>query len=482
MAKKDYLIDLIATLSATDKRNFTLYNNILPGDKKYLRLYEVLQGKDHYNVKELCQELGLEPRQLADYKYYLGQVLLKSLRNFDEDVVIQTRVTKDFVDAQILYDRNMWEHALDAFEKLISQARHYEIMAFVPMLLTSKRSCLTVLKRLDELPAIDKEIQESICASLEFNEIWNFSSQCMNMDIKRNSLQAVHKLLKHPLFKKQPDKLKTLKAAACLMAAEYRLHWMAEDAGKILALTRKQSDFWKRNPRYLEVDPVSYIASFTAVAQAEVKNGEYDRALKSLEYAQAHLTPPPKHLRATYAQSALYFILHTRACIWRITGNYKEAVLLGQELYKADYIPTTFERYGHIFELALALLQSGRANEAYDKMEELIQIKEEIRNDMQPYVRIALVMCELQRRNYEVVPYLVRTVKAWLKRKKIKNAEFDLLLSHAYAIAKAPPLTRPGIWKNMEQAVTAGKFVEFDKTFYGLSSWVKMQITHSKEG
>src|SRR4051812_19019237 len=101
MRKQDYLVQLIGTLSAAEKRTFKLFANAQSGDKDYLRLFDALENQQVYNTKVLARQLGMNGRQLINNKYYLNQILLRSLDaawNASADVT----VSRTYIEIQIL--------------------------------------------------------------------------------------------------------------------------------------------------------------------------------------------------------------------------------------------------------------------------------------------------------------------------------------------------------------------------------------------
>jgi tetratricopeptide (TPR) repeat protein len=476
MPKQDYLIQLISTLSAAEKRSFYLYAGSLPADKRYLNLFEILQDKQQYDVKELCRETGLTPKQLVDDKYYLGQVLLKSLRNSEENESRVTMLLKDMQDAMIFYNRHMVEHALTVYDKVLEDARHFEILSFVPMVLEYKRACLNTLGRFDDLPEVIEQLSVSWEIQKEYETLWGVCSECINLDIKRKYIDKLDQLRSHPLMKKKPEALLSLKAASCWFNIEQRAYSLLNDHKNLLLLTRRMAAFYSSHPQLLDVDPTVYVMGHISLAQVEVMSGNYREGLKVLAKLEQLLKTPPKYLSQGALQKSMYYILHTKSYVLRITQKYDEAVAAGEKLYTGNYPIGLYERYDMIFELALSLMHAQRPSEAYEKLDELVQIKEEVWSDIQPYVRLIIILCQLDLENFEVVPYMVRTTKAWLKRQKISNPEFELFLHHTYVIGKAKQGQRKPAWQKMLDSVEKGKLKNFDEKFGNMKEWVKRKV------
>ena len=70
MKKKDVLTNLINSLNPNEQRNFKLYSNMQGGDKAYMKLYDVLEGKADYDATALSKQLNISKSLLADKKNY----------------------------------------------------------------------------------------------------------------------------------------------------------------------------------------------------------------------------------------------------------------------------------------------------------------------------------------------------------------------------------------------------------------------------
>lgn len=139
MRKTDSLFQLIKSLSRADKRNFKLLTQITAGDKKYLRLFDLI---DHSNAFEESKLLPIfdgknAASQLSVAKHYLYSAILKSLvyfRRDDHDDLFTTAT-----QVKILLDRNLVQHAAKLLRKAKSDAWAKEQYAALLELLKIER-------------------------------------------------------------------------------------------------------------------------------------------------------------------------------------------------------------------------------------------------------------------------------------------------------------------------------------------------------
>src|ERR1700739_3091526 len=117
MRKQDYLVELIHSLNASERRYFKLFNSPQQGAKKYELLFEELSKVETYNAGTISKKLKISKKQLADDKNYLQQVLLRALRNFNEQDPYLTLLNQ-IADAHLLIQRKLMPWALEGLAKV----------------------------------------------------------------------------------------------------------------------------------------------------------------------------------------------------------------------------------------------------------------------------------------------------------------------------------------------------------------------------
>src|SRR5437868_6183410 len=102
MRKQDYLLQLIKSLNPNEQRYFKLFSQVQPGEKRYLKLFDALENEESYEPGKLSRELELQPKQLVDDKHYLQQVLLRSLRIYDDETSETNKALSLYLEAKAL--------------------------------------------------------------------------------------------------------------------------------------------------------------------------------------------------------------------------------------------------------------------------------------------------------------------------------------------------------------------------------------------
>ena len=101
------LFSLIKSLSASEKRQFSLYVGRIGvnSDSKFLNLYKVISKQKKYNEAEILENTSITKLQLSNVKTHLYKQLLISLRlnPAHQSIPVQIREQLDF--AYILYHK-----------------------------------------------------------------------------------------------------------------------------------------------------------------------------------------------------------------------------------------------------------------------------------------------------------------------------------------------------------------------------------------
>jgi hypothetical protein len=120
------LFDLIKALTGHEKRYFILFCSFQSGNKKYLKLYYLLEKQKSYDEKKLVTALKNDPmcKQLAVSKNYLYNMILKALNSYNANFKTSFGSTIDTIE--ILYYKGLYKQCLKVITKLKKQIYKFE--------------------------------------------------------------------------------------------------------------------------------------------------------------------------------------------------------------------------------------------------------------------------------------------------------------------------------------------------------------------
>lgn len=142
-ASKDALFQLIKSLDKAEKRNFRLQNQPNTGNKKYLRLFDLIDKQSVYDEGRIVKALNDDTftRQISVAKNYLFNSILRSLSHFYKGPVSGLRAM--ITQVQILHEKNLHPLALKLVRKAVGLAEREERFPEWLILLEMQREILT---------------------------------------------------------------------------------------------------------------------------------------------------------------------------------------------------------------------------------------------------------------------------------------------------------------------------------------------------
>ena len=124
----DPLFSLVQSLSASEKRQFSLYAGRLGGksERKFEHLFKLLSKQKYYDEAEILSKTSITKQQLSNVKAHLYKQILTSLRlhTSQQSIPLQLREQYDF--AYILYRKGLYKQALKLLDKTKTTAIEYE--------------------------------------------------------------------------------------------------------------------------------------------------------------------------------------------------------------------------------------------------------------------------------------------------------------------------------------------------------------------
>ncbi len=476
MPKQDNLLQIIKSLDTNQRRYFKLFSNLQAGEKKYVQLFELLETRKEYNTAELSTLLGVTKPQLAVMKNYLTNALLKCIRIYKEDSDPEMRLLAVANNAVELEQLGLQEFAVQMLDKAIAEAWKDERLELLPKLLGEKQRSLYSAHNFIMAAEISRECEKAaqLCSEYmhlravqaEICQAWLNQMPTKKYDgivaqLEKNTIKGTFRA--------------TLEAYFIMM---FYYHALKPDAGKLAKIARQGIRHYESEPHMLNLFYGNYLTMHDRLAVAEYLAGNYDKCSEVNERALLLANSAPKHVLPGFLKQFVEHRYMKRIEILLATQSYDKALKLIEELYvRIEQFSLDLKTFV-LYYYAVALINLNRATEANDKLAEILPLPDGYLVAVHARVRLALVLVQLDLENYAVVPYIIRTAKAWLRRKQIDNPEIDLFFKLTYSIAKAPPYTRESRWLEFQKALENGKMPDL-KSDSHLSAWLERNLARN---
>ena len=185
----DPLFSLVKSLSASEKRQFSLYAGRLGGnsERKFEHLFKILSKQKNYDETEILAKTSITKQQLSNVKAHLYKQVLTSLRLHTSQQSIPLQLREQFDFAYILYRKGLYKQALKLLDKTKTTAIAYEekIIAFevldLEKIIESQYITRSSENRADHLV---RQTEELSFLNLIAGKLSNLSLQLYNIFLK----------------------------------------------------------------------------------------------------------------------------------------------------------------------------------------------------------------------------------------------------------------------------------------------------------
>lgn len=452
MRKQDYLIHLIHSLTPSEKRYFKIFCQSQSGGTKYLRLFNALEKATTYNGAAIAKLLNMKTGNLAHEKDYLQEVLLRNLRLFHETNFIESKMMGDFVEAELLYRKGLTTYSISRAEKLLERTLKYERFGLSLNITRLLSRLYYSTGRYDEAAEMNNREKQLLEAMTEYMELVHLRDRFMAPVFNRTGFGALKDIAQHPLFKKDTGKLLSWHARHCQNELGVFYYQYVEPNGeRTLQHALNQLELFKQAPHFIIIVPTAYYGLFSKLCIRQYGLGNYREALSWANKLIEETQKVRDNVPALTTERYNMFGKTTKMTLLSLLHQFNEARTFGQQAYSVIEHIKPGERLTFLFDYAISLFYTGDYDACHTELNKLIDEKTTERLDVQLYARLLFIQLQIQIKNYSLVPYQVKSARAWKKRVKTDIPGANYLLGWLDKLGKA------GQQDNLELAFAAFK-------------------------
>ena len=348
----DHLWLLIRFMDKAEARHFRMVSRLQQGGKQYEYLYDEISRIKHgkgYNEAEVREKLDKEGKipagNFAVTKNYLFDALLKSLLAVNEKASVDRQIWKLYQEAQLLFERGIWDKSLSRLHKAKGLAAKYQRFTFLIdiLALESKHALLpqTPAESFSSLIArLDREMKEAIESLAQENEYTRIRNQAFaffrtgNVSLGEKDIELL-KELKQTAALQTPGRFLSFHSEALYHQIWFLIHRL-EGVNKqaVRHSARMMVEVWESHPLFQEEYPRLYkVALFTYLSACHRKGDytEFEEMLEKTDSIESRTIIERTSDFHDYYHYQLLFLLNT--------GRYEAAHQLARSLEKklAEY-------------------------------------------------------------------------------------------------------------------------------------------------
>jgi len=442
----DDLYRLIKNLTRSEKGYFKKFaaKNAAGSKQNYLVLFDAIDNMDSYDEDILRKKLKNEPliKQLAVYKVYLFNLILKSLQQYGAVDNSTTRV-KDMIDnAKMLESKAMYREALRLLKKAKEICYKYKKHSQLLEILIAERNIMVVLPDKNILENRKKVYEEELQLANEIKKYFEYSwlaDQILIFVEQKGDFTAesrekeITRILSHPYLADEANAddyiFKNYYYHSYLFyhLSKNNLQGMHEILGKELELQENYRHFIEDNPKNYITTIVNYLLS----ANLLKKRDDVNKGIIKLNAAR-------KKFRDKVSLSLqLHILIHTlnaEMMVYRNNADLKRGRLTVKKIEAA------INEHKHDFpaQVKVSLLSNAACfcfiDEKYDQALSLTNMvmnetSINFKSDVNFFVRLLQILIHIELENYDLLEYLVDSTYKYFKEKneifKAESALFD---------------------------------------------------------
>lgn len=429
MRKQDQLLNLIKSLSATEKKYFSQYTAVRKDSKSYLALYEELLKADVYDTEALSKKLKKTKQNIAHEKDHLQSVLLKTLRNYEGDKNVDSRLYDALTNARLLNHKGQHDMALAIVGTAQKEAEKYERWGLLWSLLKAESSMLsgTHIPRPERIRLQEENLKRMKYATSQMQLLNEFEDLFVQMDLiflkgtyikDKKGASAVDDFLKNPLMTTKHKGILPQRYQAIMYSSIY-IH--LKDFDQALPYYKKLLDMVDQYPEHIAFTLKEYFVALNLYVVVLALTGKVDEAYKFIKVLKTKSLAHIHHNAQGAADLVLQYTILQELFIGRKTDNEHRGFEAVERL-KANY--KTFMKIPTLSERSAALLNAAKICFYGNKPGDAIYWLEKIFNDTDPSSqmeahnagRMLFAICHAELKNYSLLPYLARSTERFLKK------------------------------------------------------------------
>lgn len=432
-----YLHSLIKSMTKADKRNFRLYAKRVQSDDEmlFLQLFDVIDKMDEVDDERVLTKMpDIDKGQLSNLKRHLYKQILTSLRMININRIKSIEIREHIDYAHILYSKSLYKQSL----KIMQRAKRMAIDANLELeVLQIIEFCKMIESRHITHTGPDRNDAQTVEASDHLARA-TASIELSNLRVRLHGYYIRNSHVRNEAEKQQaveyfnanlpdvdPDHLGPMEQIYLYQSHVWH-HYILLDFETCYDYAKRWVDVFEQDAELKSRDRDLYMRGFHYMMICAFNLRDRNRLRQHYDALQHYRK---SHYHKFNENSKIFSFMHVhwaRFNLHFLNGTYEEAV--------AD-IPRTLARLkrwqGRIaphremiyyYKIAWTYLGAGQAGKAVTYLNRIInQRANKLREDVQTYSRLLFLMAHYDLHNLDILPYLVKTVDTFFKKKKAPN-------------------------------------------------------------
>jgi tetratricopeptide (TPR) repeat protein len=448
----DELFQLIKSLEKAEKRNFKLFvkRNAGSDDLKMVTLFDALDGMHHYDEGLLLQKSpDLKKQQLSNLKAHLYKQILTSLR-FTKDDHVEMQLNEQMSYARILYNKGLYHQSLKLLEKIKQLAVQNNQVTFQmqALIFEKKIEVLHITRSMENRASqLSHEVETANTRLTLINKLSNLSLQLYSWYIKmghardEKDVEAVKMFFEMNLPAYHVPEMQFYEKIY-LYQSYCWYGFILQDLLMYYRYTQKWVNLFEKEPFMKGIETGQYIKGMHNLLSAHFSLENYEGFNKALGEFEEFAVSEEANSNANVRIQTFLYLNTARINKHFLEGTFTEGLELAPLLEeKLEEYKLQLDRHRILvfyYKIACLYFGSGDNEKAIDYLNRIINLKVDLRTDLQCYARLLHLIAHYELGNWDILEYLIKSVyrfMANMKNLSVVEEEIFKFLRKSFSLA-----------------------------------------------
>lgn len=429
-----------------------MLSTLFGGNKNYLALFDTLHELPRYDVELISKRTNKSRAALAHSKEHLKDMLLRSLRIFNEDSFATSYYNRLLEEIELLHSKGQYAWAFSKTEKALNEALKEDAFAQALLLFRWYHTLAYYVGKGTynaKQAAKEKETVQAFMNEIEYQHLLYRFNYLLNEKKEMTGGKAGKELSALMNSALLISKKRAISRSAQIIF--HRIHGMY---GLYISLQLHSSEkhfknainIFRNNPAMLRSKSRVYCLLTSGLFGLQNSHGKYARAFETLNEMEETLTGE-KHFSKTARQYGYTLLVLGRLYNYVYSGQYAKAVDYAETIQQHQQsilkqAGTSFN-FDFQFVTALSYWKTGNLKNALKISYRLMQNETNTANVSVMINRFLFLLIQFDLGNYSTLSYLINSHQRWCRKEKIQDSvvtTFNRMLSDCCQAAGNPGL------------------------------------------
>ncbi|MEM0996614.1 MAG: hypothetical protein AAGN35_06030 [Bacteroidota bacterium] len=423
MKKQDYVFQLIKSLTRGEKRNFRMLGQLTSGSKKYLKLFDCMDGMDAYDEAKILKKFRKDPsfeKQFAYNKNYLYNAILNSLAYFHKGS--NAEISSLTLQVEILMQKNLYDQARKLLRKVkerVSEQEKFEdllkLYRFEVEILRYTENYKILHESLRRVEFEEKVALEKISNLLLMRRLAARSEvlfATIGMARHEDDLRRVQEICAFPEMESEEQAL-SIRAKILYNQIMRRVHHHEDDHRGALPFVERAIELYEANPGILADEKSTYLKMLGAAVNHSFNQFGLDEASKRLDKILELKVNTPQERLFKFTRGYLFYMAMFSDEGRKAPDSFIEE--FDQELEKMwKEIPPSTKLFAMYALMTYHHIQGNHSKALKASNELLNQPRNGVSTPMQAAARIYNLVIHFELGNLDLIEYNLKSTSRFI--------------------------------------------------------------------